>query len=450
MKIVIVGAGEVGTYLSAILSEQGHDLVVVEASQAIAEHIDEAYNVKVIHGNGSSAEILAKAGVDSCDFLLAMTNDDRSNIIAASLGKAMGARTTIARYHDQTYTDTSYVNYQLHFGIDHLINPEGLCAVELAKAVRHPGRVAVENFARGEVEVNQVEVQKGSKLAGKSLRELSFPQARVGYIQRGDLTQVPTAETKIEAGDIVTLFGAPEQLFQLRRKCESGHNAKQIKIVLLGGGETSIALIRLLTNPRFKVRLIEQDLQKCRMLANKFPHVTVIQGDGSSLRLMEEEQIDNSDYFLACTKDDENNIVTGLQASKLGVPHVGVVINKTDYDAVIDSLKSAIGVELIVSPRLVTANDVLRYLSREPVVELSPLPQGRGSIYEIVVKPGSPAAGKRVREISWPPHCVAVAIQHKFKAKVATAEEVVLPGDRLLVITPQENVEKLKSLLSNA
>jgi trk system potassium uptake protein TrkA len=450
MKIVIIGAGEVGTYLSAILSEQGHDIVVVESSQTIAEQIDEAYNVRVIQGNGSSAEILAKADVGSCDFLLAMTNDDRSNIIAASLSKAMGAHTTIARYHDQTYTDTSFVNYQLHFGIDHLINPEGLCAVELAKTVRHPGRVAVENFARGEVEVQQVEVQKGSRLVHKKLKELKYPEARVGYIQRGEDTQVPTAETEIEVGDVVTLFGAPEQLFQLRRKCEADKKAKQIKIVLLGGSETSIALIRLLTNPRFKIRLIEKDLQKCRNLATKFPNITVIQGDGTSLRLMEEEQISNADYFLACTKDDESNIVTGLQASKLGVPHVGVVINKTDYNTVMDSLKSAIGVELIVSPRVVTANDVLRYLSRKPIVELSPLPQGSGSIYELVVKTGSPAAGKRIREISWPPHCVAVAIQHKYQAKVATAEEIILPGDRLLIITPPENLEKLTELLSHS
>ncbi len=447
MKLVIAGAGEVGRHLCAILSRDEHDVTVIEQSEAKAEAVDEEFNARALPGNGSSAETLIQAEADACDYFLAMTNDDTTNLVSASLAKALGAKTTIARIHDQTYTDTSFINYQLHFGIDFLLNPEALCAVELAKNIRNPGRVAVENFARGQIEVQQVRVSEESKLAGKSLRDLKLTQQmRVGFVQRGNSLEVATAETVPQAGDFVTLVGAPKALYEVRALLDPGSAVNLIRVVISGGGETAIALVRLLANPRFKIRVIEKDPAVCRRLAEKFSHITVINGDATSLRLMEEEQIGSCDYFSACTKKDEDNILTAVQASKLGARHVHALINKSDYDNVLEGLKNPLGVELFVSPRLATACEVLRYISAGPYVELAKLPKGVGSIIEIPVAPGSPCANRTIQEIALPPGTVVAALLHKFQAKVATAGDVILPQDRIVVITREENIKPLLQL----
>ena len=162
MNIVVVGAGEVGYHICQTLSDRGHHVTVIESSPSVSSDVEENLNVRVILGSGVSASLLQKAEVNDCDYFMALTSDDRTNLLACSLAKALGARTNIARIHDQTYADNSIVNYQLHFGIDYLLNPEALCAVELAKFIRNPGRVAVQNFARGKVEVLVVTVSKRS------------------------------------------------------------------------------------------------------------------------------------------------------------------------------------------------------------------------------------------------------------------------------------------------
>lgn len=449
MKIVIVGAGEVGSYLCSTLSTQGHEVTVIESSEETARAIDEQYNVKVLEENGSSAETLDNARVDECDFFLAMTSDDKTNLISSSLAKALGARTTITRIHEQTYIDNSYINFQLHFGIDHMINPEALSAMELVKSIRNPGRVAVENFARGKIEAQQVQITERSKLIGKSLKELYLEsRLRIGLIEQDEKEDVPNADTVLENGDIVTLFGPPEEISAARKKFDPDSKEESVRVVVYGGGETAIALVRLLKNPRFKVRIIEGDVQVCRNLSEKFPAITVIHGDATSLRLMEEEQIGSADYFIACTKRDEDNIMTGLQASKLGSSHVQILINKTDYEEVIDRLKGTLGVEMTVSPRIATVNEVMRYISPEPYTELVKMSNRKGKILEIKVAHESSCVGKLMKDISWPPHCVVVALLHKFQANVPGADDKILAGDRVVAITRNENVKGLLKLLA--
>ena len=202
MKIIIVGAGDVGHYLCQVLSEDGHGVTLLESDTDRADEIEENLDVRVIRGNGASAKFLSLAGVSDCDFLLAMTAFDQLNIVACAIGKKLGAKTTIARVHDQVYADNSLVNYQKQFGIDILINPEALTAVELAKHVRNPERMAVEDFARGQIELQETEISEGAKAEGKRLRDIKLdPAVKIGYVERGDKLYVPTADTVLERGE---------------------------------------------------------------------------------------------------------------------------------------------------------------------------------------------------------------------------------------------------------
>ncbi|MEO0511207.1 MAG: Trk system potassium transporter TrkA [Verrucomicrobiota bacterium] len=446
MKIIITGAGEVGAHLSELLSAKGHEVTVIESNEQKADLLDETLNAKVIKGNGSSAGMLKRAGVDRCDFFLGLTSDDRTNLIACSLAKVLSSKVkTVARIHDQTYSDNSIINYQLHFGIDYLLNPEALCALELAKAMRNPSRLAVENIARGQVEVQQVTVSKSSKVAGKTLRDIRLESGvRIGFIRKGPDVSLPTADTVLETGDVVALFGKPEDLLDVRTQFDPGCRLDTVRVVLFGASEIAISLLRVLNNPRFKIRIIEKSENLCRVMAERFEHVTIIQGDATSLRVLEEEQIDSADYFVACTKDDEDNIMTSLQASRLGAKHVQLVINRADYQEVISTVKTTLGVELIVSPRLATANEILRAISTEMILELASLERAGAKIVEIKVAPDSAIAGKMLREISLPEGTVIIALLHKYAAKVPGPDDSIIGGDRVVAIVRTENLSALK------
>lgn len=448
MRIIIVGAGEVGSYLCETLSRQDHDVTVIERDEERAAKLNQELDVRVLTASGSSAGTLIEAGVQKCDYFLAMTRNDETNLVSSSLAKALGARYTFTRIHDQTFRDNSIVNYQNHFGIDHLINPERLAAVEIAKSIRNPSRVAVENFARGYIEVQLVNVTKGSKTIGKSLAELRLDsRIRVGIVQRGDSTTVARADTVLELEDSVTLFGHPETLYEVRSLFDPNadrHTAS--RVVIMGGDEMSVSLARLLSNPRFRIRIIEADPARCRKLADRFPDVTIIHGSGTSLRLLEEEQIGSADFFVACTKTDEDNVMTCLQASKLGAKHVMLAINRADYAEVLEQLKVAMGVELAVSPRVATANEVLRYISRDPYIDLGSLPGDIGKIIEITVGEKSPSAGKKLKEVKWPTGCVIVALLHRFEAKTPGADDVITSGDHIVVTVQKDTLKDVLAL----
>ena len=445
MKIIIVGAGEVGHNLCATLSDAGHNVTLIERSQDRCKKLDEEQNARIINGNGSSARLLVDADITRCDAFLAMTSDDHTNVISCSIAKGLGAKNTIARIHDETYNDNSVVNYQLHFGIDLLVNPEAICAAELAKEIRGAGRVAVERFARGQIEVQQHRVAEGSRLIGKKLKDLKLnARVRIGYIQRKDgQSEIANAESVMEVGDLVTHFGYPDALLNLREKFDPRKKVEISRVVLFGGTETAINLVKLLSNPRFKIRIIEKDWFKCQDLAERFPHITIIHGDATSLRLLEEEQVGSANYFVGCTKDDEENILTCVQASKLGAKHVQLLINKGDYNDLLEMLRSTLSIETVVSPRSATAKFMRHTLSPKLVTTLAEMPDQDIRILEISISHASPCIGRKVRDIQLPRGSLLIALQHKYKAKVPTADDIILAGDRVVVIVNNDQEKKL-------
>ena len=451
MKIVIIGAGEVGGHLSEVLSNSGHDVTVIEHDDQMAAKIHEEQNVRVLRGNGSSAKILHRAKAGECSYFLAMTSDDQVNLVSGSIAKKMGAETTIARIHEETYIDNKLFNYQLNFGIDLLVNPEALAAVELAKVIRNPGRVAVEHFARGKIEVQQIEVTAKAKAIGRNLKQLRLGEktgVRIGLIRRRGSFLVPGAETVIEEGDRLTMFGDPQSLSEIKGKFSPKLRARTVFVALYGGSETNIALLRMLSNPRFHIRLIEPNRKICQNLAEQFPHITVVHGDATSLRVLEEERVGRADYFVAATKADEDNVMACLQTAQMGTKRLLLNINRSDYSEIINKFRLVLGIELAVSPRLATANEVLRTVNQTPWVELAPAPGGKGKIVELRVNPESPCVGKPIKDLRLPGNTIIVALMHKFDAKVPGAGDVIIADDRIVAVLSDEHRDEVISLLT--
>ncbi len=450
MRTIIVGAGEVGSFISQNLSRRGHSVTLIEKSPDGADRIDTEQDVKVMCGNGSSASMLEEAGVGEVQNFLALTSDDRTNLVACKVARELGRKLfTVARIHDQTYLDHSRVDYQQLFDVDFFLNPEMLCAVELAKEIRHPGRVAIEHFARGQIEVQNMAVSPRSKLIGLTLRQIKInPRMRVGMLTRDGDTEVARADSTLAAGDQLTVFGNPETVSEFRTRVEPGETEGTVRVVLYGGTEIAISLVRLLKHPRFRVRVIEPDPLACQQLAERFPGLTVVHGDATSRRLLEEEQIDSVDYFVACTKEDEHNIMTCLQASKLGATHVQFVINKPDYEELLDDLRVTMGVASVVSPRQASVKELVRYLDRESVVELSSMSVRSTRLLEIAVHPASQVIGKKLMELKLPVGCLLVALLRGSEALVPGAQDSIAKGDRVLLAVGEKDRDPVVRLLT--
>ncbi len=449
MKIIIVGAGEVGSYLSQVLSDADHDVTLIESFNNVADEIEDHLDVRVIRGNGAEAKFLKLANIESCDYFLAMTPFDQVNMVACALAKNMGAKYTIARIHDEVYTDNSIVNYQEHFGINTLLNPEALTSVEIAKSIRNPERVTLENFARGQVEVQQIEIISGAKVVGKKLKDLLLPSdIRIGYIQKGKEHILTTADTVLEVGDRLTVISSPEKIFEKKAIFTNTAYASTVRVVIYGATETAICLVRRLTNQRFKVRIVEENLRRCKELAEAFPSVTVIHGSATSLRLIEEEQIADADYFIACTKNDEENIMTSLQVKKLGVKNVQIVINKPDYEHLLRSISGYLNIHVAVSPRKATANEILKVVSDKMYTVVGSIEDSNIVYLEVNVPENSSVAGKSVREASFPRGTIVAALMDNHGvAKVPGANDIINVHNKLIMILNRSDIETVVEIL---
>lgn len=448
MRIVIIGAGEVGYYLALTLSLQNHEVILIEKNEEIVTSLSEELNAKVICNNGTSASVLMDIDIESVDFFLSMTHDDVTNICACSIAKSLGANYTVARIHQQTFAESSVFNYQVHFGIDYLINPEALCAYELAKNIRHPGRVAIESFAKGQIEVQQIIVTEESKLTYRPLADLKLgSDVRVAYILRDDTVRIPTASDCLEPGDQITLVGSSEAFFNTKSRLNPESKYERKRVCILGASETGLVLAKLLTKSRFLVRIIEKNRKRCEQLANTSPELTIIHGDGTSLKLLQEEQIGECDYFIACTKDDEDNIMTCIQVKQLGVKHAQLVINKSDYEELLERIKGIISLDVGVSPKTVSVKDLLKYITTNQYTELCSIAEGKFKIIELLVGLESPSANKLIKEITWPAETLAVGLLHKFNAKVPGADDKILSGDHVVVLTREDQVENIVKLI---
>ena len=446
MNICIVGAGAVGSFLCERFS-QTHDITVIEKNPYVAQSIDDLYDIRVICAHGCSAKTLIDAGVQRCDFFIAMTSDDRDNILSCSIAKALGAKMTIARASDKTYTDNSLINYQSHFGIDRFINPEALCAIELAKIIRNPGRVEVERFSNGIIEAQQVTVSASSSLLGRSLKEIRFnSQVRIGCIYRGDHYEFATSNLQFMVGDLVTIVG-PTALVNAERKRLAPECYKSaINVTLFGGTETAIALIKALLPGNFDLKVIEQDIATCKLLESQFPQITVIHGSATSIELQKEEQIGNVDYFVACTDCDEDNIMSSLQASYLGAKTIMFIINKGDYDRMLEDIGYKLNIQKFVSPRVATYQELEHYLSNEKCWEIASFNDHSGHFVELEVSANSPCVGKKISEISWPPGTVAVALSHNFQTKVPEANDIISAEDHMILVAPIDKQPQIEAL----
>ena len=437
MYVTIIGGGTVGSSLAETLVSLDANVTLLDRDPVALARVEEKTDVQICRGNGCDATCLFRAGVPGCDLCLSVTSSDDTNLTAGSIAKAMGARRVVARVYDPAHLDLSTFDYRTHFGIDRLLSLERLMALEIAKSLHAPGMYAVENFARGGVQVQEVEVGPKSDLIGRQLKDAELGGGVLcGLIARGESTAfIPGGEDAFTAGDHVTLVGQLADIDRVRSRFESKANVRQF-VVIGGGGDVGYQLAVQLQKARFQVTLLETDEDRCQYLAEKLGDCTVLNADATSRADLEEARIRSADAFVAALGDDEDNLVCSVEAKTLGAARTLCVVRRPDYGNVL----SRLGVDAAFSPRETMAREVQGLLVTSPIVGRSEVGGGDAIVLELEILKHAPVAGKTILAAELP-KCLVAALVEQDYVRTPGPSDVFRPGQTAVVLVPADKQE---------
>jgi trk system potassium uptake protein TrkA len=442
MRIIICGAGEVGSHAAEVLDGKGHSIVVIDAHAERLGAIEDRLDASTLVGNCAHADTLLEAGAEGADLLVAATDNDEVNLLSASIARRLGALKTIARVHDYSYLAQRSIDYKRSLGIDRLICPEFSTATAIAQALRNPAALAVENFAGGQVEMQQFRVTAGAKAIGQNLSGLSLPSgARVAAVTRGRDVMIPDATTTIEEKDAIFMV-ANADVFDAAHRLFVGKSPPRQKVVIHGGTTLAEWVCRFLRGRNFAVRVFERDPERAERLAAQLDWVTVLNEDPTDAAVFQEERIGEVDDFVSLLDDDEDNIIGAVLAKSRGVNQVISIVQRSHY---LDLLYD-IGVDRAFSPRIVASHEIEETLDGSRVRRLSSLERGVLDIWRVRPGDSSELLNKRLRTIKLTPNWSVVAIQRGSETTVPVADDMIESGDVVLVLGRHDKEPELREL----
>ena len=444
MKVTIIGPGKVGLEIARRLNEEGHDIVVIDKSEAKLASLQERMDVLAIRGNGATASVLNNPQVVDSDLLLALTNSDEINMIACMIAKQVGIPTTIARVRDPDYAKDLLISKK-GMNIDLVINPEYAASVEICRFLSMTLPVYTETFGQGKVQLAEFKVDESNTgFVNKKLYELNLPKPSliVAISRKGEII-VPWGGDKILAGDSLFILGYPNDISRICTKIKR-RKQKINSVLILGGGRIGFYLAEKLCSLGMKVKIIEQDAEKCEELSERLPDALVLRGDGSDVDLLKREGIRETDGFVAVTGFDEENILIALLAKQMGAKRVIAKVSRPSYTPLVQQL----GVDIAISPRLITASEILRFIRGGRVPSLYLLLNGNAEAVELIIQPNSRLKNKTLNRCDFPKGVLVGAILRDEQAIIPQGTEVILEGDRLVVFALNHSLKSIEAMFN--
>ncbi len=437
MRIVVLGAGTVGASVAEMLCQHGHSVTVVDHNPDVARRVNDELDVRAVTGSAAQSSVLFQAGVMDADLCLGADRERRGQHDCREHCQGDGRPGAVARVYAPVFRDLSTFDYQRHFQDRPPAEPGASLGDGVGPQIREAGSLAIENFAHGNLEMQELAVAKATAAVGVPLKELKLPKAvRVGSILRGGKLMIADAGEKVIVGDRVTLIGAREDIDDVKSRFDIETPQKR-GIVIAGGGETGYHLARVLEGPRFAIVLLEADRRRCDFLASHLRQTTVVHCDVRRRADLEEERVGSADVFVACTGDDENNIMACVEARELGAKTTAALVGRPDYANVVGKL----GIDETVSPREVVARQILGFLNTGPVIFRNALLSGGGiEILEVEVVEGAPVTEHVLANVDMPPQCLVAAVIHESYVRVPGGDDRLKPGDTAIVFAGDESV----------
>ena len=443
MRVVIVGAGEVGFNTALMLSREQHDVVLIEQDETLVERATEQLDALTIQGNGASPRLLADAGVKQSDLLIATTNSDEVNIIACLAAKAQRVPRTVARLHNPDYYNPREPLARDMFKIDFVIHTEQMAAEEIREALLVPGAINVETFAEDRIEVAEVILDADSPVVSLPVRDIVLPEQSliVGIVRDGEAL-VPRGDTMLKARDHVFLIGERRHVSRVVGAVTTD-TAPVREVMIFGGGRIGLRLALALEQVGISVKVIERDEARAQYVASQLRKGLVLHEDGTSQDLLLQEGIDKMDAFVAATADDRANLLAAMYARKLGARQTIAGISRGEFAPLADAL----GVDITVSPRRLAAGAILRFVRRGEVVAVTLLESG-AEMMELRVSQGSRIADRPLSKVGFPEGALVGAILREGEVIIPSGKEAMRPGDDAVVFTLQEAVSKVERLFA--
>ena len=448
MRIVVIGSGKLGGSLAKSLIGEGHEVTVIDRSDAVLQRGMDTLDALFIKGSGVSVETLTEADVQHADIVIAATAGDEVNMLSCLTAKRLGAQYTIARIRDPEYLNSlSFLQKELY--IDYVINPERSTAREISRMLRFPFAGEVETFARGRVEMVDFRAAEGDAVVGLPLREIykknrELPQVLFCAVQREGRAIIPKGDFIIQPGDRVHVVSDVKTITAFFHALGRGMDAIR-SVMIMGGSRIAYYLASILTSMHIKTTVIEINPQKALFLSEQLPDATIIEGDGTDQELLESEGLADIHAFITLSDRDEENLMAGFYAAQRGVKKVIVKSSRDNYSAIMKD----IGLDSIVSAKTVACNTILRTVrarasrSSASMERMYRLMDGEVEALEFIAGAQDPYIHVPLKQLNVAPDCLIAVIVRENQVRVPFGNDTIEAGDRVVIISRRAGISTL-------
>lgn len=450
MKIIIVGCGKVGTTIAEELYHEGHDITVIDQNAATVQTITENIDVMGLTGNGAVYQVQIEAGIQDADLLIATTNSDELNMLCCLIAKKAGNCHTIARIRNPEYAnETRYIREELNLSM--AINPELAAAKEVSRLIKFPSVIKIDTFAKGRVELMKFLIPENSVLHNIQIFEVATKlkcNVLICAVERGHDVIIPDGNFRLMSGDKISFIAAQGDAMHFLQQI--GIVSKAIKsVMLVGGGKITYYLARMLDEAGIRVKIIEQDLNRCYELSELLPRAMIIHGDGSNQQLLLEEGIGQAEAFAALTGFDEENIMLSLYAATVTKAKLVTKINRIAFEDVIQQLNLG----SIIYPKMITADTITQYVRAmqnsmgSNVETLYKIVAGKAEALEFRVGKDAPMIGIPLEKLNFKNNLLIACINRNGQIITPRGKDTIEVGDTVIVVTTHSGLNDLKDIL---
>ena len=454
MKIIIVGDGKVGFTLAEHLSQEEHDVTVIDTNDDALRRASESLDVMCVKGNGASISALRESGADTADVVIAATSMDEVNMVCCLTAKRLGAKYVIARVRNVEYA-AELATLKQELGIDMVINPENATAVEISRLLRFPSAANIETFYRGRVELIGFRVQEGDFIVGHPLSAQShklqeLPMLMCAVERCGEVT-IPDGSFVPQAEDRLYLIGQPSGLTDFFKLL--GRYTPRLKdVFLVGGGRIAHYLTAILEHLGMRVKIVERSMDRCRHLSEVLPRTMVICGDGTAQELLEQENISAADAFVALTDRDEDNLIISLYAMQQGLKKVVAKSNRQNYAGI----ARAVGLDSVISPKFITANQILQVVrgmqnSKGSVMNaLYRIAGGHAEAMEFLANDTTRNLGIPLKDLRLKKGILIAVLVHQNRIIIPDGSSILSQGDTVIIVSRNHGILDINDIYDDS
>lgn len=441
MKIIIAGAGAVGSHLAKMLSQENHDIVLIDPDESKLKQIGSNLDVLTREGSATSITLLLDSNIKKADLFIAVATNEETNITAAILGKKLGAKKTIARIDNQEYLYAKYKEHFTSLGIDYMIYPEKIAAREIVGLLEQTGSTDIVDFSGGKLSLFAVKLEEDAPVINKSLNEVAENTSKNDYravaVTRNGSTIIPNGDFCFAPQDLIYVISNEKGVNSLMKY--SGKKKFDIRNLMILGGSRIGMLAAKDLGTQHNIKLIERNREKSYRLSNMLNNTLVINGDGRDMNLLMEEGLEKMDAFIAVTGDAEINILSSMLAKKLGVKKTIAEVENMDYITLAENM----GIDTIINKKLITAGRIFRFTTSESVSSVKCLTGTEAEVLEFVVKDDSKITQASLNELSFPKNSIVGGVIRGETSFIANGYTRIKPNDKVVVFALPSAINKV-------